>query len=54
MPVCGTGRFVDIPLIPDVQSVPERYETIVWQTPEIMDLITEEKCPFIVVLHVKC
>jgi hypothetical protein len=50
----GTGQVGDLPIAPGAQLVLKRYETIMQKTPEIMDLLAEEKRPFIAVLHVKC
>jgi hypothetical protein len=49
----GTGQFGDLPIARDAELVLERYETIVRKTPELMDMLAEEKRPFIAVLHVK-
>jgi hypothetical protein len=50
----GTGQFGDLPITPETHLILKHYETIIRPTPEILELLEEEKRPAVAILHVSC
>jgi hypothetical protein len=50
----GTGQYGDLPLTPGAEIVLSQFETIIKPTPEILDVLENERRPYIAVIHVTC
>jgi len=50
----GTGQYGDLPLTPGAETVLNRFETIIWPTPEILAMLEKETRSFVAVIHVTC
>ena len=50
----GTGQYGDLPITPEAERELSRFETIIWPTPEILDMLKKERRSFVAIIHVTC
>lgn len=50
----GTGQYGDLPITEEARHLLSRFESVIRPTPEILELLAEEKRPSVANLHVSC
>ena len=50
----GTGQYGDLPITPEAETVLSRFETVIRPTPEILDMLKNERRMFVAIIHVTC
>jgi hypothetical protein len=50
----GTGQYGDLPITQEAEEELARFETIIRPTPEILEMLKNERRSFVAIIHVTC